>query len=223
MLPPAHRPLQAVQPLQVERRHKAEVWDTGQRTPSASGGTPQTVAWHRPTPRPARRGVRRVSYRPANGGGHGDATEETVQCEGGHHIAGGPRAASWPRQGTGRVMEAVAGGDTLSRRPGRQPYIDSEERIDVSWPHVCRFEAAEQVQYTTIVRQIQAASAGGATGTPPRPPHAPTHEASPGPRPRRHQRDHARSGPGCNASPPLDSGGWRGGDGDRPSPPTRRS
>ena len=43
--------------------------------------------------------------------------------------------------------------------------------------------AAEQVQYTTLVRQIQAASAGGDTGTPPRPPHAPTHEASAGPTP----------------------------------------
>jgi cysteine desulfuration protein SufE len=40
--------------------------------------------------------------------------------------------------------------------------------------------AAEQVQYTTIVRHIQAAGTGKDAGTLPPPPHAPMHEASAG-------------------------------------------
>src|SRR5262252_7691494 len=81
-------------------------------------------------------------------------------------------------------MEAMAGGDVLRRRPGTQHTSTQRSASMSRGLTYADLTAAEQGQYTTLVRQIQAASAGEDTGTPPRPLHAPpTHEASAGPTP----------------------------------------
>src|SRR5262245_19831975 len=64
-------------------------------------------------------------------------------------------------------MEAIAGGDVLRRRPGTQ-HTSTQRSASISRGLTyADLTAAEQVQYTTIVRHIQAASAGGYAGPSP--------------------------------------------------------
>ena len=97
-----------------------------------------------------------------------------------------PRAASCHG---GRIRMGRRGGQAVSEEDAprhRQgvPYpIGSEECIDVPWPVVADLTAAEQLQYTTIVSHIHAASTADDHGSNPLPAHAHTSDATAGPTP----------------------------------------